>query len=195
VDARLSRYLRTLVLSVALVAAVGYSFVTLRYPGQAAGSYVLLAWNDLGMHCYNSDFATLAVLPPYNTMWVQVVQPGDPPKIVTTSLQVDYSFPGNTTSAGNGTIPQKTNFWQYAQSLFGLASPLPPDVGLAGKGLSGQMDAAGDHFVVHGIPLTEYSDAAPTVRQPYQPALIVLRNASSGVELARQPQVVAPVSS
>ena len=41
----------------------------------AAGErYVVLAWNDLGMHCYNRDFRDLAVLPPYNTLWAQVLR-------------------------------------------------------------------------------------------------------------------------
>ena len=36
----------------------------------------LIGWNDLGMHCMNESFANLAVLPPFNTMWAQVVRPG-----------------------------------------------------------------------------------------------------------------------
>ena len=43
------------------------------------GNYVVIGWNDLGMHCYNHDFQDLAVLPPYNTLWAQVIQRGDPP--------------------------------------------------------------------------------------------------------------------
>ena len=34
----------------------------------AADQYVVLTWNDLGMHCYNRDFSDLGVLPPYNTL-------------------------------------------------------------------------------------------------------------------------------
>ncbi len=45
------------------------------------GQYQVLAWNDLGMHCYNRDFTDLAVLPPYNTLWAQVVKIGNPPQI------------------------------------------------------------------------------------------------------------------
>ena len=30
--------------------------------------YIVIGWNDLGMHCYNPDFQDLAVLPPYNTL-------------------------------------------------------------------------------------------------------------------------------
>ncbi len=148
------------------------------------GAYVLIGWNDLGMHCYNLDFQQAAILPPYNNLYVQVIKRGDPPQIVTSGITVSYSFPDNTYSVG------KTNFWSYANKLFGVT--LAPNIGLTGKGLSGTMDPAVDHFVAQGIPLTEFSDSAPTVRQPYQLSLLIARD-SNGNEIARN-QVVAPVS-
>ena len=42
-------------------------------------SYEVLAWNDLGMHCYDKDFSTFSILPPYNTVWAQVIEKGSPP--------------------------------------------------------------------------------------------------------------------
>jgi hypothetical protein len=45
-----------------------------------SSSYVLLAWNDLGMHCLNPSYDTAIILPPYNTLWAQVVQRGSPPR-------------------------------------------------------------------------------------------------------------------
>jgi hypothetical protein len=150
--------------------------------------YVLLAWNDLGMHCINDDFQDMAILPPYNTLWAQVLKVGDPPQLVTTGIQVSYSFPNNTYSVG------KTNFWTYAQQLFSLTGPLPDNIGLKGKGLSGTMDLTGDHFIAEGIPLTEYSDAALTTSAPYQLAQITVKDAATQAILAQQ-QVVAPVSS
>lgn len=154
----------------------------------AAGEkYVVLAWNDLGMHCYNRDFQDLAVLPPYNTLWAQVLRVSDTPQVVTSGVTVSYAFPDNTYSVG------KSNFWTYAQKLFGLPTPLPPNVGLTGKGLAGAMDLAGDHFEAKGVPLTEFSDSAPTTPDPYQLATIVVRDAATNAELART-TVVAPVS-
>ena len=150
-----------------------------------AAKYVVLGWNDLGMHCYNRDFRDLAVLPPYNTLWAQVVKVADPPQIITKGITVTYSFPDNTYSVG------KSNFWSYSKQLFGVT--LAPNIGLTGKGLSGSMDLAGDHFIAEGIPLTEYSDSAPTVRQPFQLAKIVVRDSTTKVVLATQ-TVVAPVS-
>ena len=151
----------------------------------SAGDYVVLAWNDLGMHCYNRDFQDLAVLPPYNNLWAQVIRRGDPPERVTAGLTVSYAFQNNTYSVG------KSNFWDYDVPLFGV--DLAPNVGLRGKGLAGVMDAKVDHFVAEGIPLTEFFDSDWSTPYPYQLATIIVRSTSSGAELART-ETVGPVS-
>lgn len=148
-------------------------------------NYVVLAWNDLGMHCYNQDFQDLAVLPPYNTLWAQVIEVGDPPQIVTGGITVTYGFADNTYSVG------KSNFWQYDLPLFGV--DLPDNIGLKGKGLAGAMDPAGNHFEAVGIPLTEFRDSQPLTPYPYQLATVTVFSATTGVELTRV-TAVAPVS-
>jgi hypothetical protein len=158
---------------------------TLAKDGLSSSGYILLSWNDLGMHCYNRDFSDLAVLPPYNTLWAQVIQIGDPPRVITTGVQVTYVFTDNTTSV------TKSNFWTFAPRLFGVA--LPADVGLAGKGLSGNMDVKGGYFEAIGIPLTEYRDSNPVSRYPYQVATVSVHQIGTGALLAQQ-KVVAPVS-
>jgi hypothetical protein len=168
----------------------------------AAGSVRILGWNDLGMHCYNPGFSDIAVLPPYNNLRAQIIRVGNDPHVVTSGITVTYSFPDNTYSAKqppNPATPDKTDFWSFVQPLFG-ASPAV-NVGLAGNGLTGTMTLNGDVYEAVGIPLTEYndSDAVPGVsrenwtRHPYQLATIVVKNASTGAELARE-RVVAPVS-
>jgi hypothetical protein len=167
---------------------------------QTGERYAVLAWNNLGMHCYNRDYSDIGVLPPYNTLWAQVIKLGDPPQVVTTGIKVEYSFPLNTYSAGKPPFPDKTNFWTYAKQLFDVN--LPPNVGLAGKSLKGTMDPVGDHFVAEGIPLTEYydSDARRGInpskwkQHPYQLALITVRDANTNVLLTKS-VVVTPVSS
>ena len=144
-----------------------------------SGAYVVLAWNDLGMHCYNRNFQDLGVLPPFNNLWAQVIKVGDPPQIITAGIEVTYEFPNNTYSVG------KSDFWTYAQQLFGLASPLPANIGLTGKGLAGTMDLDGDHFKVDGIPLTEFQDTARATPYPYQLATVIVRDAQTKAELAR----------
>jgi hypothetical protein len=157
----------------------------------AAGDYIILAWNDLGMHCYNKNFEYMAILPPYNNLWAQVIRVGDPPEIVTTGITLTYEFPDNTYSVG------KSNFWDYDQALFGVN--LPPNIGLTGKGLSGTLDPHGNTFVAEGIPLTEFTDSAYQAnpsnppRYPYQLATITVRDMPTGTQLA-QATVVAPVS-
>jgi hypothetical protein len=148
-------------------------------------SYVLLGWNDLGMHCYNRNFQDLAVLPPYNNLWAQVVLRGDPPQIVTQGIRVQYKFPDNTISS------TKTDFWTYAAQLFGVN--LPENVGLKGKGMAGVMDPSSDHFVAEGIPLTEFSDSNPNTPYPYQLADLTAYDVNTDKVLATL-TVVAPVS-
>ena len=116
----------------------------------SAQEYILIGWNDLGMHCSNKNFAKVAVLPPYNNIFAQLIlkAPGQPPQPVTSGYTVEYSIPNNTYSVG------KTDFWTYAQQLFGLGSPLPANIGLTGKGLTGTLDSGGAYFSAHGIPLT-----------------------------------------
>lgn len=151
------------------------------------GDYIVLVNNDLGMHCMNLNHANLSILPPYNNLQAQVIRRGDAtrlPQLVTSGVNLEYSFPGNTTSV------TKTDFWTYAPALFGVN--LPADVGLTGRSLSGTFDRSGDLYRADGIPLTPFMDATPTVEQPYQVAQVIARDAG-GAELARA-YPVAPVS-
>lgn len=151
------------------------------------GDFIIVVNNDLGMHCMNKNHANLSVLPPHNTLNAQVIRRGDGaslPQIVTSGVTLEYSIPGNTYSVG------KTDFWDYDVPLFGV--DLPPNVGLTGNGLTGEFDLAGDRFIAEGIPITPFTDANPTVEDPYQQALIVLRD-DQGIELAEARPVI-PVS-
>ena len=162
-------------------------------PQAAPGTgHVVLAWSESGMHWYNRDYEHIAILPPGNTMLAQVIQIGDPPRVVTAGLTVTYEVLSNTFSAG------KTNFWDYEQDLYGV--DLPPDVGLAGYGLSGTMAVDTGLFTVRLVPVTEYLDAdyaanpTETVPTPYQLVRITVHRGAAGEHLA-QATIVAPVSS
>ncbi len=161
-------------------------------PTPAASSLKLIGWNDLGMHCLNQSFANLAVLPPFNTLWAQLIRPGPKPQIVTQNVTIAYNIVDNTYSAG------KTDFWTYAGKLFpGSPSATQVNVGLKGARLSGQMGAATDHFVVEGVPLTPFRDSAPQPTlanlYPYQLAHLVAKDGATGKVLA-ETTTVAPVS-
>ena len=151
--------------------------------GVITGSMVVLGYNDLGMHCMNQDFSQLMILPPYNTLHAQIIdRSGEDPRIVTSGVTVSYSIPGNTQSAS------KTNFWTYVNKLTGLT--IPPNIGLAGKGLSGAMSPTGDNdWSAIGIPLTPITDAG--VENAYQLARV---SVGSPMAPTAQTQAVAPVS-
>jgi hypothetical protein len=152
-------------------------------------SYIIIAWNDLGMHCSNKYFGNFAVLPPYNTQHAQALLVGTSttmPEVITTGYTVTYEIPGNTYSVG------KTDFWTYANALFGVT--LANNIGLTGVGLTGSMTfSAGENFFhVEGIPVTPYTDANLVTESPYQLALIKLFDGSSN--LIASTQSVIPVS-
>lgn len=137
-----------------------------------AQDYVVFAWNDLGMHCLNPSYDKAVILPPYNNLMAQVVLRGNPPKIVTSGITVEYSIMGNTTSYGKRAYG---GFWDNITALFGLAS-LQHDVGLTGNRLSGAMTAATGHFEATGIPVTPVNDL--NVWDPLQVAEVTVKDGS-----------------
>ena len=149
---------------------------------ERVNTFVVLGFNDLGMHCMNQDFSEFMILPPYNNLHAQVVQRAFPrPRLVTEGITVKYSIPGNTTSV------TKTNFWTYAPSLLGLS--LPPDIGLSGNGLAGDMMVAGTGWVATGIPLTPQTDLGTI--DPFQLAQVEVW---AGDEILAATRPVVPVS-
>jgi hypothetical protein len=158
----------------------------------AASEYIVLAWNDLGMHCLNPAYDKDVILPPYNTVWAQVIKRGNPPQIVTAGLRLEYSILNNTYSYGKRSYGQ---FWDNCMHLFGVG--LPRDRGLnledpnIHNSLSGAMVVKGNHFQVNGIPVTPVDD--DNTWNPLQVAEIVVRDSSSGAELART-RATVPVS-
>ncbi|MBP7960379.1 MAG: hypothetical protein KBG20_04985 [Caldilineaceae bacterium] len=157
-------------------------------PSSQTGEFKLIGWNDLGMHCLDDSFEVFSILPPYNTLWAQLVrQPtdGGVPQIVTEGVTIEYGFVDNSYSTG------KVDFWDYVNGLFGVS--LPPNIGLTGLGMTGQMTAKTDHFEAVGVPLTPYNDSDTTHPNPYQLAHLVARDSSTGAILA-ETTFVAPVS-
>lgn len=151
--------------------------------------YILIGWNDLGMHCSNKNFSKVVVLPPYNNIFGQLIKKtaGQTPQVITTGYKIEYNIPGNTYSVG------KTDFWTYAQQLFGLSNPLPPNIGLTGKGLTGQLDMMNNYFKADGIPVTPFQDNNLNNESPFQLIHLVARDISSNLILATT-DVVIPVS-
>lgn len=157
------------------------------YSSATAQQYIMIGWNDLGMHCSNLDFSSFVVLPPFNNIRAQVIKVGDAthnPSIMTTDLRVTYEIPGNSYSVG------KTNFWSYEDQIFGV--DLPDNIGLTGNALTGQMFPVENYFHVTGVPITPYTDGDLSHEDPFQLGLLKVYDLSNQL-LATAPPVV-PVS-
>jgi hypothetical protein len=153
--------------------------------------YIVFAWNDLGMHCANPTYDTAILLPPYNTLWAQVVKRGSPPQVVTQGIIVSYRIVNNTYSYGKASFSE---FWTNAQKLFGATLAKNTGLNLSDpnthNGLADNMAIKSDHFEAVGIPLTPIDDS--NVWNPYQVAEITVKD-SSGNVLA-QTRTTAPIS-
>lgn len=160
--------------------------------GSASGSYTLVAWNDLGMHCMDADYSVFSILPPYNNLHAQLVN-SSTGKLVTSGVGLTYEALADPEGSKNTISSTKTNFWTYVQNFFG---DIPEDVGLAGNRMASDIpqplnfDATAQIFKADGIPVTPYDD---TFRKNYYPLVKVVARDSTGKELASA-RVVLPVS-
>jgi len=153
-------------------------------PANVNTPFVVLGYNELGMHCMNQDCSEMLILPPYNNFRAQVVdRTHGSPEIVTSGITVEYVLPTNTRAA------DKTNFWTYSNALFGVN--LAPNVGLTGNGLKGNMVrvTGSNDWIATGIPITPIEDNGR--ENPYSLATITVRQA--GV-IKGTTQAVVPVS-
>jgi hypothetical protein len=152
----------------------------------ADAKYVILGSNDLGMHCYQRSYSAFMILPPANTLRVQVFKRGtEGAKLVTKGIVVSYKIRNNTYSVG------KTDWWAYAAS-YGFKDK--PNVGITGSRLSGKMVLSTDskYWIAEYIPITPYNDKL--VFDPLQVAKITVTDKSTGKVLAVTPKMVVPVS-
>lgn len=94
--------------------------------------FVLLSWNNLGMHCISDAYSQWVLLPPANDIFAQLIKRGEKPEVITEGVKITYFVePGFETPA------DRSDFWKYVESIFGAR---PPDnVGLSGNGLKGEM--------------------------------------------------------
>jgi hypothetical protein len=159
-----------------------------------AGNYTLLAWNNLGMHCYDgNDYSIFAILPPLNTVNAQLVNKTTG-GVVTSGVTLTYQATADTTGSINSISSTKTNFWDYVQDLFGLAPA--PDVGLLGAPMASNTPAPMTYSAEHnwfeavGIPITNVDD---TNRKNDYPMIEVVARNTAGQVLATT-KVVVPVS-
>ena len=103
-------------------------------PSLPAANNQILGWNNLGMHCMDSDYSVFSILPPYNTIEAQLIVNG---VLVTNGAgyQVTYQAVADPSGSFNSTAMGKGNYYTYAQPLYGAVPA--PDGGLAGWNMPG----------------------------------------------------------
>lgn len=170
------------------------SLLSLPRSVDASTNWTVVAWNNLGMHCMDSDFSVFSILPPYNTINAHVVHDGrrvdaEPYLSLTYEAVADPAGSINRTSVGKG------NFWEFDTAFFGV--DLPADQGLAGARMPGVSNTPQPllynstfrWFVGEGIPITPWDDDG---RKNFYPMMRV-KAYSNGTEVAHT-DVVLPVS-
>ena len=170
-----------------------------------AASNQLLGWNNLGMHCMDSDYSVFSILPPYNTIEAQLIVAG---KLVTNGngYSVTYQAVADPDGSFNSTARGKGNFYDFVLPLYGAA--VHPEFGLTPWPMPGTNNtpqsmlfeatnrpAPGvatkvNWYRAEGIPITPYDDAGQ--KNPYPLMRLIARN-SSGTAIASN-DIVLPVS-
>ncbi|MBF0530834.1 MAG: cytochrome ubiquinol oxidase subunit I, partial [Deltaproteobacteria bacterium] len=148
--------------------------------------YVLLAWNNLGMHCISDVYKYWVLQPPANDLHAQLIKRGDPPQmmdkdaVLTYKVQPEFEKPA-----------ERSLFWKYADKLFGKQPP--PNIGLSGLGLNGEMKFSKEHgwFEATMIPVEPYPREGGF--NPYPLFRIEAKDGKTGQILAST-LVVAPTS-
>ncbi len=194
-----ARWLRVLSLCPILISS------RLVCPPLHGATATIVGWNNLGMHCMDSDYSVFSVLPPYNTIEAQLVVNG---QLVTNggAYRVTYQALADPSGSFTSTAIGKGNFYTYAATLYGAA--LAPDEGLAGWAMPGvsnipqsmlfevtNVPAPGvatpvNWFRAEGIPLPPYDDAHE--KNPY-PLMRMIAWNTSNQPIATN-DVVLPIS-
>jgi len=163
--------------------------------GTTASSPVVVAWNDLGMHCMDGkDYSVFSILPPYNNLHAQLVDRATG-QLVQGAVLTYESIPDPATGGINTTSATKTNFWDYVLSLYGVS--VPPDMGLAGFPMASttpaplKFNTAQSWYEAEAIPMTPYEDG--TLQKNYYPMVRVTARDAKGNAMASS-DVVLPVS-
>jgi PKD repeat protein len=181
------------------------AMVLLQPPSARAANAQILGWNNLGMHCMDSDYSVFSVLPPYNTIEANLIVNG---VLVTNGAgyTVTYQAIADPSGSFNSTAMGKGNYYSFAHALYGAV--LTNEAGLAGWAMPGPSNAPQtmlfeatnrpapgvstpvNWFRAEGIPIAPYDDNGR--KNPYPLMRLIARNA------ANQPiatnDIVLPVS-
>ena len=148
--------------------------------------FVLLAWNDLGMHCISDCDPWFVFLPPANTLEAQLVKRGPKPEIASEGYTIKYRV-----EKGFENPSAHVRFWDFAENYFGVS--LEKNVGLAGNGMQGEFKYHDENnsFKAEMVPLTPYNDDGSF--NPY-PQFFIDAVDNNTQEIVASTIMVAPVS-
>lgn len=161
-----------------------------------SGGARLFAWNDLGMHCMDTDYSVFTLLPPFNDLNAQLMVNG---KLVGgATYTLTYESASDTTGSVNTYSvgpTKKTNFWDYFPALFGLGV-LPPNIGMTGNPTASvkpaplAWDSSKNWYEGTGIPITPLDDAGKV--NPFPIVKVTAKDA--GGQVLASAHTVLPVS-
>jgi hypothetical protein len=148
--------------------------------------YILLVWNDLGMHCISDSDPWFVIFPPANTLEAQLIKRGPTPEFISEGIEINFQV-----EAGFENPAQHVDFWNYENKTF--AVELEENIGLFGLGLSGKFnfDEERNSFIAAGIPVVPYKDDGSY--NPYPLFTVKAVDAENGKVLMKT-KVVAPTS-
>ncbi len=178
-------------LAAALIVALSVALVE---AAQTTPGYTVIARNDLGMHCACPTFSGFLLLPPFNTLRVQVVRRGGEPSIVSSGITVNYSI-AEETDASLQADPYFSQWIAFSPKLFPGFKPVVNGkvMGLTGNGITGKAkyDSTSRSWIATGIPAypihTGTSKDVMTDplggpnRDPYLTANITVKNSAGAV--------------
>ena len=165
---------------------------------------VILGWNNLGMHCMDSDYSVFSILPPYNTIQAQLIVNGT--LVTQPGYTNTYEAVADPDGSINSTAIGKGNFFDFDALIYGV--DLPPDEGLAGWSLPGisnvpqamlfektnvpakDVAVKVNWFRAEGIPLSPYDNAMH--KNPYPLMRLVARDANNNIIATNN--IVLPIS-
>lgn len=148
--------------------------------------YVLLAWNDLGMHFFSDCFPEFFLLPPGNNLHAQLIRRGETPEVVTRGIDIQYEI-----EKGFDTPSRHIAFWDVSKAFLG--KKLPQDTGLTGNKMTGTMRLPEEDNVFRAdlLPVVPY-DAADNFF-PYPSVRVRAKDRETGAILA-ETTATLPVS-
>jgi hypothetical protein len=170
---------------------LGPFVMTKAVSADVTSKYVVYAWSDPETHSLNQSHDQCVVYPRYNSLVAQVFLRGNPPRVITSGLVVEYRILCNAYSFGKN---DSGRFWNYFQNLFGKILPIGEVLNLVDKKEqrwpAGKMSVNGGDFKADGIPVPPADEM--DIWNPYHVAVIMVKN-RNGTVLA-QTRTAIPTS-